>query len=65
MEISYKLKKKLKIRLGLTGLVLPCEDQVSGEHAGDAGDLLLLMHPVVVRNIGLKVECDLSRHSEQ
>ena len=46
-------------------LVLPCEDQVSGEHAGDAGYLLLLVHPVVVGHIGLKVECYFSGHSEQ
>ena len=35
------------------------EEDVPGEHGGDAGDLLLLVHHVVVRSVGLEVERDL------
>ena len=45
--------------------LLPGEDDVPGEHAGDAGDLLLLVHPVVGGNIGLEIKGNLPGHSGQ
>ena len=36
--------------------LLPGEIDLSGEHAGDAGDLFLLVHAVVARGVGLEVE---------
>ena len=48
----------------MASLILPGENQVPGQHAGDAGDLLLLVHPKVVGNIRLEVECHFPRHPE-
>ena len=39
--------------------LLSVEDNVSGEHRGDAGDLLVLVHHEVAWHVGLKVEGDL------
>ena len=52
------MKCKQKQKLNIIFESLPGEHEVPSEHARDAGDLLLLVHSVVVGNIGLKVERD-------
>ena len=42
--------------------LFPSEHQVPGQHASHAGDLLLLVHPVVGRHVGLEVKRDLPGH---
>ena len=41
------------------------EEDVPGEHGGDAGDLLLLVHAVVAGGVGLEVEGHLPGHARQ
>ncbi len=41
------------------------EVDVPGEHGRDAGDLLPLVHHVVARSVGLKVERDAAAHPRQ
>lgn len=41
------------------------EEDVPGEHGGDAGDLLLLVHEGVARRVGLEVERHAARHPGQ
>ena len=43
-------------------VLLPGEHQVPGQHAGDAGDLLLLVHTIVGRNIGLEIKGNFAGH---
>ena len=45
--------------------LLPGEQDVPGQHASHAGDLFLLMHHIVSRNIGLKVKCHLPTNPER
>ena len=43
--------------------LLPVEDDISSEHARDAGNLFLLVHHIVTRHVGLEIEGNFAANS--
>ena len=60
----WKEIRRTIFQLNLVLFLFPVEHDVPGEHGGDTGDLLLVVHHKVPGNIWLKVESNLAANPE-